>query len=59
MRAIIFLLGFMCFVANLRVGNRLANAMVFGGDTISLWILFFLFMAGTAGCVFGFFLIKK
>lgn len=59
MRILLALLGLACFIANLRVGDKLAEAIVFGGDTNSLWALFIAFMAGTAGCVFGFFLYKK
>jgi hypothetical protein len=59
MRIVLALLGTMCFIANLRVGDKLAEAIVFGEATNSLWALFIAFLAGTAGCVFGFFLYKK
>jgi ABC-type dipeptide/oligopeptide/nickel transport system permease subunit len=59
MRVIFALLGLMCFVADLRVGDRLANAIVFGGDTDSLWALFAVFMAGMIGSVIGVFYYKK
>lgn len=59
MRVIIFLLGVMCFVANLRVGDKLGHAIVFGEDTTSLWALFVAYLAGTIGCVIGFFAVKK
>jgi len=59
MRVIFALLGLMCFVADLRVGSRLGNAIVFGGDTNSLWALFAVFMAGMIGSVIGVFYYKK
>jgi hypothetical protein len=59
MKTLLAILGFMCFVANLRVGDKLANAIVFGEDTNSLWALFIAFLAGTIGCVFGFIFYKK
>jgi hypothetical protein len=59
MRIILVLLGLMCFFANLRVGDKLAEAIVFGGNTNSLWALFVAYLAGTIGCVIGVIFYKK
>jgi hypothetical protein len=59
MRIILALLGLSCFFANLRAGDKLANAIVFGGDTNSLWALFVAYLAGTIGCVVGVIFYKK
>lgn len=59
MRIILVLLGLACFFANLRVGDKLAEAIVFGGNTDSLWALFVAYLAGTLGCVVGVFFYKK
>jgi hypothetical protein len=53
MRIVLVLLGLMCFTANLRVGDKLAEAIVFGENTNSLWALFVAFLAGTIGCALG------
>ena len=53
MRIALVLLGLMCFFANLRVGDKLAEAIVFGEATNSLWALFIAFLAGTIGCALG------
>jgi hypothetical protein len=59
MKVLLALLATMCFIADLRVGQRLGHAIVFGGDTDSLWALFAVFMAGMIGSVIGFFFYKK